>query len=74
MISALNQVDSIDEPAQRLGRPRKYSDRCFELLKQLYRVSEYLCADKLRQMIPILLSQRRKPIDVEIQSFTEGRR
>jgi hypothetical protein len=45
-----------------LGRPRKYSNACLEWLKRFYRASEYACSDKLKFMIPTLLSQWRGPI------------
>lgn len=56
-IRALNQAVGDREGLPKLGRPEKYSHECQAVLKKLYRASEYQCSDKLKVMIPILLSQ-----------------
>ena len=66
VIRALRQKRNPDGGPPRLGRPRKYSKTCVEWLKRLYRASEYACSDKLKAMMPILFSQWKGPIDVEI--------
>jgi hypothetical protein len=69
VIRALNSKRNPEGGPARIGRPRKYSKPCFELLKRFYRASEYACSDRLKAMIPILLSQWKAPIDdVEIIS------
>ncbi len=63
-------IRALQRPAERklglppLGRPRIYSPACQELLKRLYRASEYACSDKLKSMMPQLLTQWRAPLDV----------
>lgn len=54
------------EQLLRLGRPRRYSPACIELLKRLYRASGYICMDRLKEMIPILLTQMRMPLDADV--------
>jgi hypothetical protein len=66
VIRALNRVRSRDGGVPKLGRRKKYSGACEALLKKFYRASEYQCSDKLKAMIPILLSQWRAPLDVGI--------
>lgn len=61
VIRALQAKRSPEGGPPQLGRPRKYRD-CFEWLKRFYRASEYACSDRLRAMIPILLSQWKGPI------------
>lgn len=48
-----------------LGRPKAYSRPCIELLKRLYRASDYVCSDRLKAMFPVLLSQMKGPTDVQ---------
>lgn len=66
VIRALNAKRNPEGGKPLLGRPRKYSKPCFELLKRFYRASEYACSDKLRSMIPILFSQWKSPVDVDV--------
>lgn len=49
------------------GRPRKYSDECVALLKRLYRASEFICSDKLKVMIPVLIDQGSEIISNELR-------
>jgi len=64
VIRALNQVAKAKAAIEIMGRPRKYGDGCLELLKRLYRASDFQCSDKFKVMIPILLTQLRVPVDV----------
>lgn len=57
VIRVLNTIPR-EEGLPRLGRKKKYTFACTEILKKLYRASEYLCADKLKMMIPVLIEQR----------------
>jgi hypothetical protein len=66
VIRALTGRRSMDGGPPRVGRPRKYSANCVELLKRFYRASEYQCSDKLKAMFEILLSQWRGPLDVDV--------
>lgn len=67
VIRALHQARHPEGGPPRWGRPRKYSAACLELLKRLYRASDYQCSDKLKSMIPTLLSQWRAPVgDVRV--------
>lgn len=68
LIRALRQPRHPEGGPPRWGRPRKYSAGCLELLKKLYRGSDYLCSDKLQAMIPTLLSQWKGPIDVVVRT------
>jgi hypothetical protein len=65
VIRALNQARSPEGGPPRLGRPRHYSKACVELLKRLYRASDYVCSDKLKAMFPVLLLQLKGPTDVQ---------
>ena len=56
VIRALN-AEVLTPEIPRLGRPRLYSGECFELLKRFYRATEYLCADKLKAMLPVLMAE-----------------
>lgn len=67
VIRALRTRLCSEESPPKLGRPRKYSNACVELLKRLYRASEYVGSDKLRSMIPVLLSQWKAPVDVKVR-------
>lgn len=62
IIRALNARRNPEGGPPNLGRPRRYSSACIEWLKRFYRAGEYPCSDKLKSMIPILLSQWRGPI------------
>ena len=66
VIRALREARHPDGGPPRWGRPRKYSAACLEMLKRLYRVSDYQCSDKFKAMIPTLLSQWRGPVDVAV--------
>lgn len=67
VIRALIRKRNSEGGPPNLGRPRKYSEACEAWLKRLYRASEYACSDRLKEMIPILLSQWKAPIaDVEV--------
>jgi hypothetical protein len=66
LIRALQRDPEREPGLPPLGRPRRYSSLCTELLKQLYRASEYACSDKLRSMMPRLLEQWKKPLDVAL--------
>jgi hypothetical protein len=66
VIRALGQKRNLEGGPPQLGRPRKYSSAAVEWLKRLYRASEYACSDKLKTMIPTLLSQWKGPVDVEV--------
>lgn len=63
-IRALNQIPKNKIKIVTLGRPKKYSAGCTELLKKLYRASDAQCSDKLKVMMPVLFSQLRSPVDV----------
>jgi hypothetical protein len=63
LIRAMGRADVGQLP--KLGRPRAYSPACIELLKRLYRASGYICVDRLKEMIPILLGQIRMPLDAD---------
>lgn len=65
VIRALNERRNIDGELLKLGRPRKYSKGCSDLLKRFYRASDFVCSDKLKAMIPTLRKQWRGPIDVD---------
>jgi hypothetical protein len=64
VIRALNLTREREDRPPRLGRPRRYSRACVELLKRLYRASDYVCSDKLKAMFPVLISQLKGPTDV----------
>jgi len=64
VIRALREARHPEGGPPRWGRPRKYSSGCLEMLKRLYRASDYLCSDKLKALIPTLLSQWHGPVDV----------
>jgi hypothetical protein len=66
VIRALGKPIAPDSETPKLGRPRAYSEKCIELLKRLYRASDYVCSDRLREMIPVLIAQWRAPIDVDV--------
>lgn len=66
IIRALSRARAPDGGPPKLGRRKKYSARCIELLKRLYRASDYICSDKLKVMFPVLLSQQKGVIDVEL--------
>src|SRR5580704_3244292 len=66
VIRALRRPRHPDGGPPRWGRPRKYSAGCLEMLKRLYRASDYQCSDKFKSMIPTLLSQWRGPVDVAV--------
>jgi hypothetical protein len=66
VIRALTQTRNPEGGPAQLGRPRAYSKPCIELLKRLYRASDYICSDRLKAMFPILLSQLKGPVDAEI--------
>ena len=55
ILTSSNGSKGVELP--KFGRKAEYSDECLEALKKLYRASEYLCSDKLKHMIPILLEQ-----------------
>lgn len=61
VIRALGAKRSPEGGVPKLGRPRKYK-ACLEWLKRFYRASEYACSDRLKTMIPILLTQWKGPI------------
>lgn len=67
VIRALNSVPATPE-LPKLGRPRKYSGPCFEALKRFYRASEYLCVDKLKAMLPVLIEQSDWGLSDELRS------
>jgi hypothetical protein len=67
VIRALRQARNPEGGPPRWGRPKKFSQACFELLKKLYRASDYHCSDKLKEMIPTLLSQWKGPLDVAVR-------
>jgi hypothetical protein len=64
VIRALNQARNPEGAPPQQGRRRRYSKACVELLKRLYRASDYVCSDKLKAMFPVLLSQLKGPTDV----------
>lgn len=66
LIRVLGRASDRDKGLPPLGRPRRYSPACAELLKRLYRASEYVCSDKLKPMMPELLRQWRAPLDVAV--------
>jgi hypothetical protein len=66
IIRALSRARHPDGGPPKLGRRKKYSSRCIELLKRLYRASDYICSDKLKAMFPVLLSQQKGVIDVAL--------
>lgn len=66
VIRALTQARGPEGGPPRLGRPKKYSPACVELLKRLYRASDYLCSDKLKEMFPVLLAQQKGLLDVKL--------
>ena len=65
VIRALNKQTVAGVASERLGRPKKYSEGTTELLKALYRASDAQCSDKLKVMIPVLLNQLPRPVDVK---------
>jgi hypothetical protein len=66
VIRALRAKRNPEGGPPQLGRPKKYSKACVELLKRLYRASEYVCSDKLKAMFCILLEQQKTPTDVAV--------
>ena len=66
VIRALREPRNPEGGRPRWGRPRKYSEGCLDALKRLYRASDYQCSDKLKAMIPMLLSQINRPMDVAV--------
>lgn len=59
-------TQSNDENA-RLGRPRKFCLPTIEWLKRLWRLSDYACSDKLKRMLPTLLTQWKAPVDALVR-------
>jgi len=66
VIRALTRARNPEGGPPTLGRRRKYSGACTELLKRLYRASDYVCSDKLKVMFPVLLAQQKGILDVEV--------
>ncbi len=62
LIRALGRAAGREPGLPPLGRPRSYSGASHELLKRLYRASEYACSDKLKAMMPTLLAQWKAPL------------
>lgn len=63
VIRALGRRRNFDGGKPNFGRPKLYSKACQELLIKLYRASEFVCSDKLKHMIPTLLTQWKRPIE-----------
>jgi len=66
VIRALRRPRNPEGGPPKLGRRKKYSSVCVELLKRLYRASDYVCSDKLRAMFPVLLAQQKGVLDVVV--------
>lgn len=67
IIRSLNVTEHTGDCQVRAGRPRKYIGACTDWLIRFYRESEFVCSDKLKAMMPVLLLQWRGPIDVQVR-------